>query len=95
MENKNNNEKLSSFLEGKGFYITLAVCLCIIGVSGYVLFFAPSAEPVYEVEIPPITENAQSAGADIPDVSINIEDEEPSTTAAKEEKPASAPVKIT
>ena len=95
MENNNNNEKLSSFLEGKGFYITLAVCLCIIGVSGYVLFFAPSAEPVYEVEIPPITENAQSAGADIPDVSINIEDEEPSTTAAKEEKPASAPVKIT
>ena len=93
MENKNSSEKLSNFIEGKGFYITLAVCLCIIGVSGYVLFFAPSAEPVYEVEIPPVTENIQPAGADIPDISVDIKEEEP-TSAKKEEKPASAPVKV-
>lgn len=31
--------------EDKGFYIILILCLTVIGISGYVLFFSPSARP--------------------------------------------------
>ena len=94
MENKNNSEKLSAFVEGKGFYITLAVCLGIIGVSGYVLFFTPDAQPVYEVEMPTYADESKAAGANIPDVSVDIADDEPEASQ-KEEKPVSSSTKVT
>ena len=35
-----NKGKLSKFLAGKGFYVTLFLCIAAIGVSSYILFFA-------------------------------------------------------
>ena len=38
-------QRLVAFLEDKGFYIVLGLCVVAIGVSGYVLFFTGSEKP--------------------------------------------------
>ncbi len=58
MKNSNSNDK-SFFLDDKGFYIILFLCLVAIGVSGYVLFF--TEVPTNDTQIPPIyTPNLES-----------------------------------
>jgi len=46
MKQKNWLDKVGDFLEGKGFYIVLFLCVAAIGISGYFLFSAlnPPAE---------------------------------------------------
>ena len=43
-------KKTAGFLNGKGFYIVLGLCIAVIGVSGYVMTRAaedpPAAEPL-------------------------------------------------
>lgn len=90
MENKTkNSDKFNGFIEGKGFYIILAVCLCVIGASGYVLFFTAPTEPEYVVEIPKPTANVPAAN-NIPDVKVDIKkpSESAPTTAKNETSPA-------
>ena len=38
-EKKSRNGRFTTFVEGRGFYIVLALCLVAIGISAYVLFF--------------------------------------------------------
>ena len=38
MKQKPNRHKLGDFMEGKGFYIVLFLCVAAIGISGYYLF---------------------------------------------------------
>ena len=38
MKQKPSQHKLGDFLEGKGFYIVLFLCVAAIGISGYYLF---------------------------------------------------------
>ena len=38
-EKKSRNGRFTAFVEGRGFYIVLALCLVAIGISAYVLFF--------------------------------------------------------
>lgn len=48
MQKESRLQRLLGFVEEKGFYIILGLCILAIGVSGYVLFFtgAPTVEPV-------------------------------------------------
>lgn len=39
------SERAIDFFEGKGFYIILFLCVAVIGVSGYVLFFGDTGAP--------------------------------------------------
>lgn len=86
--------------EDKGFYIILALCLVAIGISGYVLFFAPSAQPDSSMDTPSYTGAAASSAAadgftavdgtaDVP-LPQDAETEEPAQPAAPD-APASAP----
>lgn len=60
------------FLSGKGFYIVLILCLCAIGISGY-LFVRNSNQSTAEISdtveaadayIPPVEESLQDSDAD-------------------------------
>ena len=44
-ETKPSQHKLGDFLEGKGFYIVLFLCVAAIGISGYFLFSGLFAQP--------------------------------------------------
>ena len=45
MRQKPNQHKLGDFMEGKGFYIVLFLCVAAIGISGYYLFSGLLGEP--------------------------------------------------
>lgn len=45
MKQKPSQHKLGDFLEGKGFYIVLFLCVAAIGISGYFLFSGLFAQP--------------------------------------------------
>ena len=45
MRQKPSQHKLGDFLEGKGFYIVLFLCVAAIGISGYFLFRGLFAQP--------------------------------------------------
>ena len=45
MKQKPTQHKLGDFMEGKGFYIVLFLCIAAIGISGYYLFSGLFAEP--------------------------------------------------
>lgn len=45
MKQKPTQHKLGDFMEGKGFYIVLFLCVAAIGISGYYLFSGLFAEP--------------------------------------------------
>lgn len=45
MKQKPTQHKLSDFMEGKGFYIVLFLCVAAIGISGYYLFSGLLGEP--------------------------------------------------
>lgn len=45
MKQKPNQHKLGDFMEGKGFYIVLFLCVAAIGISGYYLFSGLFAQP--------------------------------------------------
>ncbi len=45
MKQKPSQHKLGDFLEGKGFYIVLFLCVATIGISGYFLFSGLFAQP--------------------------------------------------
>ena len=45
MKQKPSQHKLGDFLEGKGFYIVLFLCVAAIGISGYYLFSGLFAQP--------------------------------------------------
>lgn len=85
MDNKTNRaEKFNGLLEGKGFYIILAVCLCAIGVSGYVMFFTQADVPEYQVEMPQNNSAGQVTAVNpVPDIKVDVE--KPKDTTA--EKP--------
>ena len=38
MKQKRTQHRLGDFMEGKGFYIVLFLCVAAIGISGYYLF---------------------------------------------------------
>ena len=93
MDNKTNRvEKFNGFLEGKGFYIILAVCLCAIGVSGYVLFFTEADAPEYQVELPKNNSSGQVTAVNpVPDIKVDVEKPKEATKeqpVAKVETPA-------
>lgn len=46
MQNGTFRQRLVAFLEDKGFYIILGLCVLAIGVSGYVLFFTGTEQKV-------------------------------------------------
>ena len=77
MENKPNKKGgFQNFVEGKGFYIILAVCLGIIGTSGYVLFNSEPSDPEFTVKVPSSETKVSDvpAGAEIPDVKVSFEE---------------------
>lgn len=45
MKQKPSQHKLGDFLEGKGFYIILLLCVAAIGISGYYLYRGLTAQP--------------------------------------------------
>ena len=45
MKQKPTQHKLGDFMEGKGFYIVLFLCVAAIGISGYFLFSGLFAQP--------------------------------------------------
>lgn len=95
MENKKNDSKwFDKLMEGKGFYITLAVCLCIIGVSGYVLLTSGDEAQLYEVEAGTTADLSHSVGANVPDVKVSMEDYTEPTEAKKEETPVSSKITV-
>lgn len=74
--------KWKSILGGAGFYVTMAVCLLVVGVSGYFLLFDGGEDTV---ELPPQTEEA-AAPALIPQ-----EPEEPPVVEAIAPEPVKEP----
>ena len=49
MERKPDRNQPSGFIEGKGFYIVLFLCVAAIAVSGYYLFRGLMGEPTVNV----------------------------------------------
>ena len=45
MKQKPTQHKLGGFMEGKGYYIVLFLCIAAIGISGYFLFRGLFAQP--------------------------------------------------
>ena len=45
MRKKGFAQRLGDFMEGKGFYIVLSLCVAVIGISGYLLFRSMSFSP--------------------------------------------------
>ena len=45
MKQKPSQHRLGDFLEGKGFYIILLLCVAAIGISGYYLYSGLTAQP--------------------------------------------------
>lgn len=77
--------KLKSVLSGTGFYVLLAICLVVAGVSGYFLLFAKD-EPAVEDTLPPAQVSAPVEELYVPEA----EDvEEPQVETA-----APAPVEV-
>ena len=50
-------------LSGVGFYGTLAVCLAVVGVCGWVLLRGEGTEPVQELPVTPQAAVSQPVGA--------------------------------
>lgn len=73
--------KWRSILGGAGFYVTMAVCLLVVGVSGYFLLFDSKEAPAPETESP--AEAAVTAPAPIPE-----EPEEPPVVETISPEPA-------
>jgi len=42
---KKNTGRFAEFFAGKGFYVILLICMAMIGLSGYALFFSGASEP--------------------------------------------------
>ena len=42
--NRKKPNRLVEFLNGKGFYIILILCVAAVGISGYVLFFSGNSQ---------------------------------------------------
>ena len=53
--NRKKANKLTFFLEEKGFYIILILCIAAVGVSGYVLFFSESEPEAQQLLQNPVT----------------------------------------
>ncbi len=84
-EKKSFAERAESFLNGKGFYIVLFVCIAVIGVSAWLLIFsefsplAPSDDEGDYVptmgsmgDVPPPTDPAETDPSTNPDPSTNL-----------------------
>ena len=68
------NKKWDAFMGSAGFYVTLAVCLLVVGVSGYFLLFdSKDAEPAAE-ETSQVPETESAAPAE------DLEDPDPVET---------------
>lgn len=83
-----------SILGSAGFYVTMAVCLLVVGVSGYFLLFDDKETPVQETELP-----AADAAAAAPAPEIEEPEEPPVVEAISPEpvteaKPAMPEVEI-
>lgn len=87
------SQKVESFLGGKGFYIVLAVCIAVIGVSAWVIFSAQESETEedYAVIMPDMNEIL-----DIPVVTAPLPDVETSAPAESWEEavPTLNPVEV-
>ena len=96
--------RLMSFAEDKGFYIILMLCVVAIGISGYVLFFAPTGEqsdfglqPGAEPGVPAAAAEKPERVPVIPDVRVELEpepEEVPVIPPKPVEAPASAPAEV-
>ena len=49
------------------FYVTMAVCLVVIGVSGYLLLFDNPRQPEEDPPPPPPADTAVTAPAEVPE----------------------------
>lgn len=76
--------KWKSILGGAGFYVTMAVCLLVVGISGYFLLFDSKETPAPETEPP--AETTVTAPAPIPE-----EPEEPPVVETISPEPVAAP----
>ena len=47
--NQERKRRILQFVEDKGFYIILALCVTAIGISGYVLFFLMNVDLISEI----------------------------------------------
>lgn len=80
----------------RGFYVILAVCLLVIGVSSYVLFFSQGNQPEAQEQIYlPSTESVTQAPVSVPDVDVPaepaIQPEPVEPVTEQEEPPAELP----
>lgn len=106
MQKGNLFQRALNWVERRGFYMILGLCVAAIGVSAYVLFFTqPEPEPILgELQLEEPQADAVSPSTDVvipaePDREPEVEQEqpvqtpaEPVQTAAQEETPTAAPL---
>lgn len=106
MQKENLFQRALNWVERRGFYMILGLCVAAIGVSAYVLFFTqPEPEPILgELQLQEPQADAVSPSADVvipvePDREPETEPEHPVQTPAesvqtalREETPTGAPV---
>ena len=86
-------DKFLNFLENRGFYIILCLCLAAIGVSGYVLFFTDDPAPASSTEPIEYLYNLEEDLPEIPaenDFELVLPDDAPVSGAEKPEPDTSA-----
>ncbi len=100
-------QRAGDALSGRGFYIVLALCAAVIGVSGYYLYSVSSAVPQAGVDVSAPAEVTVGEddplplarlGADSESINDMPEEEPPAAPAPAEEEPApetAAPAEVT
>ena len=88
-----NNKRSGSFFAGKGYYIALILCVCAIGITGYVFYRGNPGEtaPVMEQTQPEEQEALSQTEADVP--ALATEPRQETAPAATEPSPTTAPTR--
>lgn len=71
-EKKSFSQKIGDFLAGKGFYIVLAVCAAVIGVSAWILLGSGVADGGTDVNEPGSLQNLGTAEVYAPETDVPI-----------------------
>ena len=93
MDNKNGAGPgaLEKFFAGKGFYVVLAVCAAVIGVSAWSLFSGGGADDVIDVYAPAATASPRPTAGPREDEVIAVPPEHASETPKVQATPAPTP----